>query len=722
MRRPLILAIIFLFIPLFSHASVVNRQTTGRLNNSDMLLYWDLDGQDTSWGAGKETDKSGNGRDGTIGLMATSTTPVPGVIGQAFSFGASSAAAGVNSATFSPAATGFSLSFWMKSTQASGQVIMGWGGTRFGRVGGVTANKFNFTVDGTSAGSATTACTVNDGVWHHIVFTTTASAQTIYCDNVAGTPTTETLDTTSSGFVLGKALVGDTLKYTGLFDDVRIYSRVLAASDVQTLYNLGNKAVNANSSRAPSISSGLVGYWTLDGKNMTNGVAQDTSGNSNNGNLFNLATSTAYILGKKGQAINFQSALSPRISVPAASSINDLNTNGMTVSLWAKPASLGTGTFISKGDNSSGGHGWAFMEDTSNGRFKFTVMGFTGTDLIVPSANNSIALNTWAHLTVTWDGTSATSGVHLYLNGTEVSQVSPTAGGAGPQSDAAIPIQLGAATGGGANGFYNGVLDDVRVYSRPLSATEVSQLYKQSASQVLQNTSLNNHDNLKSGLLGYWTFDGKDMPNGRVSDLSGRGNNGSLLNIATTTFYATGKIGQAGNFDGADDRVTLGTPASLNNIGTMTVSAWIKPVSFGKSNLGTIVAKTNFGSTGWKLSLSGVNHSGFGFSVGFTTGAVSLTSSDLNVIPPTQWIHVVATWDGGLNASGAHLYKNGVETSYLSTQNATAGPQRDDSVFAATIGAATTGNNEFAGGIDDVRIYNRALSASEVLQLYNLGR
>ena len=60
---------------------------------------------------------------------------------------------------------------------------------------------------------------------------------------------------------------------------------------------------------------------------------------------------------------------------------------------------------------------------------------------------------------------------------------------------------------------------------------------------------------LSNGLVGYWTFDGKDMRNGVVLDKSGNGNNGNLMNISTSTFYAPGKIGQAGNFDGGDDYV-----------------------------------------------------------------------------------------------------------------------------------------------------------------------
>jgi hypothetical protein len=52
---------------------------------------------------------------------------------------------------------------------------------------------------------------------------------------------------------------------------------------------------------------------------------------------------------------------------------------------------------------------------------------------------------------------------------------------------------------------------------------------------------------LSCGLVGYWTFDGKNIVNGVVKDMSGSGNDGNTVNIASSTFYAPGKIGQAGS-------------------------------------------------------------------------------------------------------------------------------------------------------------------------------
>src|SRR3990167_11497282 len=81
---------------------------------------------------------------------------------------------------------------------------------------------------------------------------------------------------------------------------------------------------------------------------------------------------------------------------------------------------------------------------------------------------------------------------------------------------------------------------------------------------------------LTTGLVGYWTFDGKDTNWGtnKTNDLSGQGNTGTLTNMSTTTSPVVGKIGQGLKFDGVDDYVLSSGP----NFGSVaTVSLWFKP-------------------------------------------------------------------------------------------------------------------------------------------------
>src|SRR3989344_8772308 len=72
------------------------------------------------------------------------------------------------------------------------------------------------------------------------------------------------------------------------------------------------------------------------------------------------------------------------------------------------------------------------------------------------------------------------------------------------------------------------------------------------------------------GLVGHWTFDGKNVVNGVALDSSGNGNNANLINIATSTFYSYGKIGQGFNFDGTND---IASTTRINN-NEITVAGW----------------------------------------------------------------------------------------------------------------------------------------------------
>jgi hypothetical protein len=119
-------------------------------------------------------------------------------------------------------------------------------------------------------------------------------------------------------------------------------------------------------------------------------------------------------------------------------------------------------------------------------------------------------------------------------------------------------------------------MDDVRIYNRALSADEIKRLYKMGATAKLGVVS--NSTSLGKGLVGYWTFDGKDMAGNSTAgeyafDVSGNGNRGTLTNGPKRVF---GKIGQGILFNGGDDYVDAGTPSVLKITGNITISARVK--------------------------------------------------------------------------------------------------------------------------------------------------
>jgi hypothetical protein len=82
---------------------------------------------------------------------------------------------------------------------------------------------------------------------------------------------------------------------------------------------------------------------------------------------------------------------------------------------------------------------------------------------------------------------------------------------------------------------------------------------------------------LTNGLVGHWTFDGKNMTNTTVIDSSGNGRTGTLTNMTVISSKVVGKIGQGLRFDGTDDYVSIPyTGIDFERTQPITISAWVK--------------------------------------------------------------------------------------------------------------------------------------------------
>ena len=215
---------------------------------------------------------------------------------------------------------------------------------------------------------------------------------------------------------------------------------------------------------------------------------------------------------------------------------------------------------------------------------------------------------------------------------------------------------------------------------------------------------------LQNGLVGWWTFDGGvATANGVAVDMSGNGNNGNLVSISTSTFYTAGKIGQAFNFDGVNDVVQVSDSASLSPT-RVTVAFWALKLA---PTFTAFVGKRNNSSSNYsfRTEIDGGNNLAFGVSVNGTASTNALLAGGLL---RGTWNHVVGTFDGTTVA----LYLNGV----LRSTAALSGNLFDSTVNLRLGSEQITGPNFFNGYLDDVRIYNRALTAAEVRQLYEQSK
>ncbi len=206
-------------------------------------------------------------------------------------------------------------------------------------------------------------------------------------------------------------------------------------------------------------------------------------------------------------------------------------------------------------------------------------------------------------------------------------------------------------------------------------------------------------------------------PGTTTADASGTGNTGALGASPTTPGWLVGaKIGNGLFFDGADDIVNCGSGANLDNLAALTASAWINAGSMGEGVLGRILDKTAT-TFKWRVNTAGTNQ--IGFAVDYATTNLERVSAT-NAITTGSWYHVLVTWTGSATATNAKIYVNGVEVAYATTINGS-GARVDDSAGSLCIGNDNLTNRTFAGYLDDVRVYNRVLTAAEITAVYRAG-
>ena len=188
----------------------------------------------------------------------------------------------------------------------------------------------------------------------------------------------------------------------------------------------------------------------------------------------------------------------------------------------------------------------------------------------------------------------------------------------------------------------------------------------------------------------------------RAVDVSRSGNNGTLVNGAA--WATNGKYGGALSFDGVNDYVDAGNAPSLNITDAITISAWIYPFSWrDANNFSSRVVCRGYPNRGYDVYLD----SGL---IGVWWGASNYNSNS-NVLVLNSWQHIVLTFSSATHK--AYYFVNGVDAG--SSTVAGTLPSTTDSLY---IGSYDLSTRFFNGLIDEVRVWNRSLSADEIKQHY----
>jgi methionine-rich copper-binding protein CopC len=421
----------------------------------------------------------------------------------------------------------------------------------------------------------------------------------------------------------------------------------------------GNALVNdvtwSFTTSAPAGSGLVAAYGFEEG---TGTGAGDSSGFGNHGTI---SGATWINSGRFGKALKFD-GVNDWVTVPDAASL-DL-TNGMTLQAWVYPTAAADGTVLTKQTTDGLAYSLYSYDDVPA-----PVAYVDATSYWAASGAAPLPLNAWSHLAATYDGTT----LRLFVNGTLAG--SRAVGNAILTS--AGPLRIGGNSLWGE--YFQGRIDEVRVYNRALVASEITSDMNRRVDPQL--------------MLAYAFDEGSGTS---TTDDSGRGHTGVVSGATWTT---SGRHGGALRFDGINDMVAAADSNHLDLAAAMTIEAWVYPTS-ELTGWRTAVVKEADGDVAYALY---ANSDTAGARAELNIGGAKPAATNPGPLPVNAWSHLAVTYNG----AEIRLFVNGVR---VSTTPATG------SILNST-GAFRVGGNwgdYFAGLIDEVRIYKRALSGAEI--------
>ncbi|MBI3596887.1 MAG: fibronectin type III domain-containing protein [Nitrospirae bacterium] len=494
------------------------------------------------------------------------------------------------------------------------------------------------------------------------------------------------------GITTGNGCVMD-IGQSGDFDDVYAYNPqvvlvnsqyLMFYSGYDTFWQIGYATSNdgvtwTKSFGNPVLTVGAAGLWDQSSV-LSGAVLQEGNnykmwyGGLSGGNWDGIGYATTQIwstAGKFSNAISFNGA--DKMTVGSAG----WPTNTFTVEAWVKAVNTheidpestsGTGGTSGQhyvfGAQYAGGQ----VDDVNNSGMGVSV-GTNGISVYEHAASYMPALAVysgnlgtgWNHIAVVYNNKQPS----IYLNGVLVHT-----GLTSPIATVYAPIEIGS----GAYGGHQGFIDEVAIFNVALTPATILDHFRRGVAEDVTN----NDPNL---------FEPNDgMTSGPVS--------------------VAGHTNQALSFDGVDDYIEVPANASLDPT-AITIEAWIYRQT--SAAIGTVVSK-GFGNHEYRFQVTAAGNIQWITGDGVVDAAVVLTSA--GTVPGTTWTHVAVTG----NSSGHKIYINGVLDANVSATPYLA-PATMDTLTIGTEDASPFFTSYFNGRIDEVRIYNRALTEPEIVSV-----
>ena len=552
-----------------------------------------------------------------------------------------------------------------------------------------TNNKLLLTIRNVADIYDTGSTTIPQGTWTHIAVAHTDTSYKFYVNGVLNSDITNANNPTANTSTLLMGRTGPALYFLdGQLDHVKIYN--YARTVPQIHYDMATGSP--------------VSYWRFDeGYGET---AYDEQKN-NNGTLGADSSAPTWADGAQGntnqkplgKSLSFDGS-DDYVNVPTSSSLTYDGTTAWTMEAWVEPNDNGNNqTILSKAYDLSS-HDQYIMNITDSGsNFTVWIGSHVSSDAwrVNCTTDTTYSYGVWHHIVgILGQGTNSS---YIYVDGVLAKTCSTAAG----VVTSAYDLKIGREERDAYPYFFNGQIDNVKIYNYALVADEVKVEYNRGGALTLgvgQNASDPGSDNLKA----WWKMD--EATGTSAYDISGNANTGAFGAGSSAPTWAQGKVGKALQFDGTDDYINISDSPSLTISGQNTIEFWFKPsVTINPSDPLTHILL-------WKGNSDTIGTAN-------SDGRLEIRGPDPRPVSTTStwiagtWYHIALTLDSG----GYKLYINGIlEGTSTSTYSILS------SSNSITIGGSPDLPSWFNGFIDHVKIYNSALTAAQIAWEYNQGK
>jgi hypothetical protein len=700
------------------------------------IAYWKFnEGADNTCSGGTNdacnSGSSGSTLDGAgsgFASPATSTSgwTSAGKFGKALSFDGTNDYISASSEDTFDVTGDMSMSLWFKSSSSTSQMMVagkhdcGTNNGYFFRQNAQATGDIQFQHVRDNNNPITISGSYNDGNWHHLVGVISGSTSYIYVDGKPrGSQSLSVSYTGNSipfqiGTVDSNACGFGTSSYNGQIDEVKFYNGALTADQVKIDYNQSSAqvqgAISDNTTYQPQAQNqeycvpgdstscaSPIAEWRMETGTGTSAI--DTSGNAK---TLTLTNSPTWARGITGKGVNMSHNLSDNDYLTRADDSDfDFGAGAsFTISGWFALPSLPLGsTSVLLSKYNEAGYKIIYNDVT----FEIScALDYDST--WSPTDSSTISFTPdgkWHYVSCV---KNANSSLTIYLDGRPGTADSSLTNSTLANSD---PLYIGVDADGTTNDW-SGPVDQFRIYNYARTASQVAWEYN------------------RGGPVAWWKFD--ECQNTTANDSAGNSlsgtitisGSGSQTSVGTCTSSGAWYNGVAGkrnysmNFDGTDDYVTMGDPASgLLDFGSsdFSIGYWIKTskgTRFDMVQKGSGTGGNSSYGIYWDPS-SGLNfHTDNGSGGNSDVATTSVTINDGN------WHHILAIRSG----TNMYLYLDGqlratatglTTRSIASSQNFCLAKHCQD-------------NNYFVNGqMDDVRVYHYALSATQAKTLFSNG-